>query len=100
MRVSLIDREDLRELKCAVDGLAGAMNKFAAAAENLERELTDRMDSIEHQLEEFRKQQNPESAQTIAPGHIPWTQRRDARIKRHFDRAQLMNKIQGAANGN
>jgi hypothetical protein len=67
---------------------------LAKAIETMQNEICDRLDIIEGQLAEQNKQANPEAASEILKGHKAWTQRRDARVKRHFNVEQLVQRMQ------
>jgi hypothetical protein len=80
------------------EGLKPVLQALANAVETLERNTSDRLDAIEHVLEEMKKQVTPEASE-IAPGHKPWTQRRQERVLKHFKFNELMTKLKEGTNG-
>jgi len=67
---------------------------LAQAIETMQNEICDRLDILEGRLDELKQQTSSEPNGEIIAGHKPWTQRRDARVKRHFSVEQLINKLQ------
>jgi hypothetical protein len=84
----------LEQIGISLQNNSAAIVSLATALERLQNEICDRLDIIEGQLAEQNKQANPEAASEILKGHKAWTQRRDARVKRHFNVEQLVQRMQ------
>ena len=73
-----------------VNGLVRLANSCAS----LEQALTDRLDIIEGRLDELKPGQP--AAVSSAGGHKRWTDRRDERVSKHFNRDEFVRNLQKA----
>ena len=73
-----------------VNGLVRLANSCAS----LEQALTDRLDIIEGRLDELKPGQP--AAVSSAGGHKRWTDRRDDRVSKHFNRDEFVRNLQKA----
>ena len=73
-----------------VNGLVRLANSCAS----LEQALTDRLDIIEGRLDELKPGQP--ATVSSAGGHKRWTDRRDDRVSKHFNRDEFVRNLQKA----
>jgi hypothetical protein len=73
-----------------VNGLVRLANSCAS----LEQAITDRLDIIEGRLDELKPAQP--AAVSSAGGHKRWTDRRDERVSKHFNRDEFVRNLQKA----
>jgi len=73
-----------------VNGLVRLANSCAS----LEQALTDRLDIIEGRLDELKPGQP--ATVSSAGGHKRWTDRRDERVSKHFNRDEFVRNLQKA----
>jgi hypothetical protein len=91
--ISAIDAINAR-IDMSSDREVDAIVKLASSCESLERALTDRMDIIEGRLDEMKPGQP--AAVSSAGGHKRWTDRRDERVSKHFNRDEFVRNLQKA----
>ena len=71
-----------------------AIVKLANSCASLEQALTDRLDIIEGRLDELKPGQP--ATVSSAGGHKRWTDRRDERVSKHFNRDEFVRNLQKA----
>jgi di/tripeptidase len=74
--------------------LVAVIVKMANSCASLEQALTDRLDIIEGRLDELKPGQP--AAVSSAGGHKRWTDRRDERVSKHFNRDEFVRNLQKA----
>jgi hypothetical protein len=88
----------LTKLAAGCNSLEGDLTdhlvKLANSCASLEQEITDRLDIIEGRLDEMKPASQPETVS--AGGHKRWTDRRDERVNKHFNRDEFVRNLQKA----
>ena len=74
--------------------LAESMGRLANSCASLEQAITDRLDIIEGRLDELKPGQP--ATVSSAGGHKRWTDRRDERVSKHFNRDEFVRNLQKA----
>ena len=80
--------------KEVVVSLRDATVKMANSCASFEQAITDRLDIIEGRLDELKPGQP--AAVSSAGGHKRWTDRRDDRVSKHFNRDEFVRNLQKA----